>query len=69
MLERQRVGHRREQHRIPPQHRHPGPFGPGVVERAGVTVLRGDPVLFAAVADSLPFQHRYSSAAISWAVE
>lgn len=32
MLERQRVGHRREQHRIPPQHRHPGPFGPGVVE-------------------------------------
>ena len=24
-------------------------------ERAGVAVLRGDPVLFAAVADSLPF--------------
>ncbi len=37
--------------------------------RAGVTVLRGDPVLFAAVADSLPFQHRYRSAVISWAVE
>lgn len=37
--------------------------------RAGVTVLRGDPVLFAAVADSLPFQHRYRSAVISWATE
>lgn len=37
--------------------------------RAGVTVLRGDPVLFAAVADSLPFQHRYRSAVISWAAE
>ena len=37
--------------------------------RAGVTVLRGDPVLFAAVADSLPFQQRYSSAVISWAAE
>ncbi|MFC0444087.1 relaxase/mobilization nuclease domain-containing protein, partial [Aeromonas media] len=38
-------------------------------ERAGVTVLRGDPALFAAVADSLPFQQRYSSAVISWAAE
>ena len=38
-------------------------------ERAGVAVLRGDPVLFAAVADSLPFQHRYRSAVISWATE
>lgn len=37
--------------------------------RAGVEVLRGDPVLFAAVADSLPFQHRYASAVISWATE
>ncbi|MFM5650615.1 mobilization protein, partial [Aeromonas veronii] len=37
--------------------------------RAGVAVLRGDPVLFAAVADSLPFQQRYSSAVISWAAE
>lgn len=37
--------------------------------RAGVTVLRGDPVLFAAVTDSLPFQHRYASAVISWAAE
>ena len=37
--------------------------------RAGVAVLRGDPVLFAAVADSLPFQHRYASAVISWATE
>ena len=46
-----------------------GPLDHTGAERAGVTVLRGDPVLFAAVADSLPFQHRYSSAAISWAVE
>ena len=38
-------------------------------ERAGVTVLRGDPALFAAVADSLPFQQRYSSSVISWAAE
>ena len=38
-------------------------------ERAGVMVLRGDPALFAAVADSLPFQQRYSSAVISWAAE
>ncbi|PKQ71897.1 mobilization protein [Aeromonas sobria] len=38
-------------------------------ERAGVMVLRGDPALFAAVADSLPFQLRYSSAVISWAAE
>ncbi|WP_165353894.1 relaxase/mobilization nuclease domain-containing protein, partial [Aeromonas salmonicida] len=37
--------------------------------RAGVAVQRGDPVLFAAVADSLPFQHRYASAVISWATE
>ncbi|MCX0433381.1 relaxase/mobilization nuclease domain-containing protein, partial [Aeromonas veronii] len=37
--------------------------------RAGVAVLRGDPALFAAVADSLPFQQRYSSAVISWAAE
>ncbi len=37
--------------------------------RVGVAVLRGDPVLFAAVADSLPFQQRYSSAVISWAAE
>jgi len=37
--------------------------------RAGVTVLRGDPALFAAVADSLPFQQRYSSSVISWAAE
>lgn len=38
-------------------------------ERAGVEVLRGDPTMFAAVADSLPFRHRYASAVISWAAE
>ncbi len=38
-------------------------------ERAGVEVLRGDPVLFAALADSLPFLQRYTSAVISWAAE
>lgn len=38
-------------------------------KRAGVEVLRGDPALFAAVADSLPFQQRYTSAVISWAAE
>lgn len=38
-------------------------------ERAGVEVLRGDPVLFAALADSLPFRLRYTSAVISWAAE
>lgn len=46
-----------------------GPHDHTGAERAGVTVLRGDPALFAAVADSLPFQQRYSSAVISWAVE
>jgi hypothetical protein len=38
-------------------------------ERAGVEVLRGDPQQFAAVADSLDFQHRYRSAVISWSEE
>jgi hypothetical protein len=38
-------------------------------ERAGVAVLRGDPQQFAAVADSLDFQHRYRSAVISWSEE
>jgi hypothetical protein len=37
--------------------------------RAGVEVLRGDPQLFASLADSLPFQQRYTSAVISWAAE
>ena len=32
-------------------------------------MLRGDPVLFGALADSLPFQQRYTSAVISWATE
>ncbi len=39
------------------------------LDRAGVSVLRGDPAVFAAVADSLTFQHRYTSAVISWAAE
>ena len=38
-------------------------------ERAGVEVLRGDPQQFAAVADSLDFQQRYTSAVISWSEE
>ncbi len=33
VLERQGVGHGREQHRIPPQHRHPRPCLSGVIER------------------------------------
>ena len=38
-------------------------------ERAGVEVLRGDPQLVGQVADSLTFQHRYTSAVIAWAPE
>lgn len=34
MLERQRVGHRREQHRIAPQNRHPSPWFTRVIVRA-----------------------------------
>ena len=34
MLERQRVGHRREQHRIAPQYRHPCPWFTCVIVRA-----------------------------------
>ena len=37
--------------------------------RAGVEVLRGDPRQVAAVADSLEFKHRYTSAVIAWAPE
>ena len=37
------------------------------IERAGVTVLRGDPEQVAAVADSLEFAHTYTSGVIAWA--
>jgi len=37
--------------------------------RAGVEVLRGDPEQVAAVADSLPFEHKYRSAVIAWSPE
>ncbi len=35
-------------------------------ERAGVEVLRGDPDMVAAVADSLEFEHKYRSIVIAW---
>ena len=37
--------------------------------RAGVEVLRGDPDMVAAVADSLDFEHKYRSLVIAWAPE
>ena len=37
--------------------------------RAGVEVLRGDPKLVGAIADSLDFKHRHTSAVIAWAPE
>ena len=37
------------------------------IERAGVTVLRGDPAQVAAVADGLDFAHTYTSGVIAWA--
>ncbi len=37
--------------------------------REGVEVLRGDPNEVAAVADSLDFEHRYTSGVIAWAPE
>lgn len=39
------------------------------IDRAGVTILRGDPQQFAAIADSLPFKQRYTSAVIAWHIE
>ncbi len=36
-------------------------------ERDGVEVLRGDPEMVAAVADSLEFEHKYRSIVIAWA--
>ena len=38
-------------------------------ERDGVEVLRGNPDMVAAVADSLDFERRYTSAVIAWALE
>ena len=38
-------------------------------EREGVEVLRGDPDMVAAVADSLAFEHTYRSTVIAWAPE
>ena len=37
--------------------------------RAGVEVLRGDPKLVGAIADSLDFKHRHTCAVIAWAPE
>ena len=37
--------------------------------RARVEVLRGDPDMVAAVADSLEFEHKYRSVVIAWAPE
>ena len=37
--------------------------------RADVAVLRGDPDAVAAVADSLEFEHKYTSGVIAWAPE
>ena len=37
--------------------------------RDGVEVLRGDPAVVAAVADSLNFNHKYTSGVIAWAPE
>lgn len=36
------------------------------IDRAGISVLRGEPHQFAAIADSLPFAQRYTSAVIAW---
>ncbi len=38
-------------------------------EREGVEVLRGDPDMMAAVADSLEFERKYRSIVIAWAPE
>ena len=37
--------------------------------RDGVAVLRGDPDVVAAIADSLEFEHKYTSGVIAWAPE
>ena len=38
-------------------------------KRAAVEVLRGDPREVAAIADALPFKHRYTSGVVAWARE
>ena len=38
-------------------------------EREGVEVVRGNPDMVAAVADSLDFERKYTSAVIAWAPE
>lgn len=38
-------------------------------ERAGVSILKGDPFLVADIADDLDFKHKYSSGVIAWAAE
>ena len=35
-------------------------------KRAAVEVLRGDPLEVAAIADALPFKHRYTSGVVAW---
>ena len=42
---------------------------PGSREREGVEVVRGNPDMVAAVADSLDFERKYTSAAIAWGRE
>ena len=37
--------------------------------REGVDVLRGDPEMVAAVADTLEFEHKYTAGVIAWAPE
>ena len=37
--------------------------------RSAVEVLRGDPRLVAAIADGLPFKHRYTSGVMAWSPE
>ncbi len=38
-------------------------------QRAGVEILRGDPMVFTAIASSLKFQYCYTSAVIAWSPE
>lgn len=38
-------------------------------ERAGVSILKGDPFLVADIADDLDFKNKYSSGVIAWAAE
>ena len=47
----------------------PGELDAAGKPREGVEVLGGDPHQVAAVADALPFEHRYTSGVIAWAPE